>query len=94
MRSTGLSVIIGSWKIIAMRSPRNRRIASSRRSSRFSPSRRTRPPTMRPGGSTSPMMEKPVTVLPDPDSPTSPRTLTLVDTEAHIVDRFDDALLL
>ncbi len=29
---------------------------------------------MRPGGSTRPMMENPVTVLPEPDSPTSPST--------------------
>src|SRR5688572_32131159 len=32
------------------------------------------PPTIRPGGSTSPRIEKPVTVLPQPDSPTSPST--------------------
>ncbi len=32
------------------------------------------PPAMRPGGSISPMIEKPVTDLPDPDSPTSPST--------------------
>src|SRR5688500_15690931 len=29
---------------------------------------------MRPGGSTRPRMEKPVTVLPQPDSPTRPST--------------------
>src|SRR6186997_1681956 len=33
-----------------------------------------RPPTTRPGGSTRPRMEKPVTVLPQPDSPTRPST--------------------
>src|SRR5690349_69823 len=32
------------------------------------------PPTMRPGASIRPMTEKPVMLLPEPDSPTSPRT--------------------
>jgi len=74
MRSTGFSVIIGSWKIVAMRSPRSRRIASSDLARRFSPSSSTRPLTICPGGSTSPMIEKPVTLLPEPDSPTRPST--------------------
>ena len=94
MRSTGFSVIIGSWKIIAMRSPRNRAHRIVARAEQIVALRaRTRPPTMRPGGSTSPMIEKPVTVLPEPDSPTSPSTLPASTTEAHIVDRLDDARL-
>src|SRR5689334_5597327 len=32
------------------------------------------PPTTRPGGSTRPMIENPVTDLPEPDSPTRPST--------------------
>ncbi len=36
------------------------------------PSNVTDPPAMRPGGSIRPRIEKPVTVLPEPDSPTSP----------------------
>src|SRR5687768_631985 len=74
MRSTGFSVIIGSWKTMATRAPRTRRISSSRSPSRSTPSSRTRPPTMRPGASTRPRIEKPVTVLPHPDSPTRPST--------------------
>jgi hypothetical protein len=41
--STGLSEVIGSWKIIAMSSPRSLRIAASERSSRFRPSNMTAP---------------------------------------------------
>src|SRR5688572_6387577 len=74
MRSTGLSVIIGSWNTIAMREPRIWRSCASRICRRSVPSKTMRPPTMRPGGSTRPRIEKPVTVLPQPDSPTRPST--------------------
>src|SRR5687767_14175171 len=74
MRSTGLSVIIGSWNTIAMRAPRTLRISFSGSWTRSEPSNRIRPPTTRPGGSTRPRIEKPVTVLPQPDSPTRPST--------------------
>ena len=36
-------------------------------------------------------MEKPVTVLPEPDSPTSPRTCPASTAEADVVHRLDDA---
>ena len=72
--STGFSVIIGSWKIIAMRSPRRRRIASSSRVARSMPSNITLPSTTRPGGSISRRIDRPVTDLPEPDSPTRPST--------------------
>jgi hypothetical protein len=71
---TGFSVIIGSWKIIAISFPRNRRISFSCRPTSSRPFSFIEPSTMRPGGSTRPMMEKPVTVLPEPDSPTRPST--------------------
>src|SRR5262249_22292105 len=74
MRSTGLSVIIGSWKIIASLAPRSARSRSSGVPTSSSPRKRIDPPMTRPGGSTSPKIEKPVTVLPEPDSPTSPST--------------------
>src|SRR5688572_16660044 len=74
MRSTGLSVIIGSWNTIEICAPRTLRISSSGSVTRSLPPKRMRPPTMRPGGSTRPRMEKPVTVLPQPDSPTRPST--------------------
>ena len=71
MVSTGLSDVIGSWKIIATSLPRTPRIASSLSVSRSTPSSLTEPPTMRPGGSgTSRMSESAVTLLPQPDSPT------------------------
>jgi hypothetical protein len=57
MRRTGFSVIIGSWKIIATRLPRRLRIDSSSSVVISRPSSRIEPATMRPGGSTSPMIE-------------------------------------
>ena len=74
IRNTGLSVIIGSWKIIAMRLPRTCRIASGDSIARSRPSKRIVPPTMRPGASINPMIEYAVIDLPDPDSPTSATT--------------------
>ena len=46
---TGLSEVIGSWKIIAMSRPRTSRISSSESSSRSRPSNRMRPAVMRAG---------------------------------------------
>ena len=71
MRSTGFSVISGSWKIIAMRSPRSWRICSSLYLRRSWPLKRTSPSTTS-RGSIRPSSEKPVTDLPEPDSPTRP----------------------
>jgi hypothetical protein len=54
--------------------PRTRRISAGLFSRRFSPSRSTRPPTIRAAGSgTSRTSERHVTDLPDPDSPTRAR---------------------
>ncbi|CPJ37507.1 Protein of uncharacterised function (DUF1602) [Bordetella pertussis] len=72
MRSTGFSVISGSWKIMAMRLPRSCRICSSPSLRRSLPLKRISPSTTSPGGSISPSSENPVTDLPEPDSPTSP----------------------
>src|SRR5690349_4382194 len=73
-RRTGLRVIIGSWKIIAISAPRIARIRSGDAAVSSSPLNLIElPSTMRPGGSISPRIEKPVTVLPEPDSPTRPR---------------------
>ena len=71
MVSTGLSEVIGSWKIIAMSLPRTARIASSLSASRSTPASLTVPPAMRPGGSgTSRISDSAVMLLPQPDSPT------------------------
>ncbi len=77
---TGLSDVIGSWKIIEMSRPRMARISSSGSCSRSTPSSTTSPSTMRPGGSAiSRISDSAVMLLPQPDSPTiasvSPRAI-------------------
>ena len=72
-RSTGFSVIIGSWKIIAMSRPRSWRQRAGVAPRSSSPLKRMLPSTMRPGSSSRPISEKPVMLLPEPDSPTRPR---------------------
>src|SRR6266849_2336259 len=74
MENTGLREVIGSWKTMAFRAPRTRRIASASLASRSSPSKSTRPAVTRPGGGTNRMMDSEVTLFPQPLSPTSPRT--------------------
>ena len=72
--NTGLSEVMGSWKIIEMRLPRTARMRSSLACSRSSPWNSTWPALMRPGGdgirrkSASAVM-----LLPQPDSPTTHR---------------------
>ena len=79
---TGLNEVIGSWKISAMSPPRTSRIsrlsASRRARSLSRPSRsrsRISPLTTRPGRSTMRRIERAVTLLPHPLSPTMPRVL-------------------
>ena len=71
---TGLSAVIGSWKIIAMRVQRSARRRLALACSRSSPCSRMRPATgvSWPLGK-SPMMLCAVTDLPEPDSPTRQR---------------------
>src|SRR6266567_6413019 len=71
--STGLSEVIGSWKIMAIRLPRISRISASERASRSRPSNRTAPETTRPSlAGSRRIMDSAVTLLPQPDSPTIP----------------------
>src|SRR5690606_33896090 len=70
--NTGLSEVIGSWKIIETWLPRMARIAFSGRASRSRPSSSTRPAATRPGARSSRMIDSEVTLLPQPDSPTRP----------------------
>ena len=70
---TGLSEVIGSWKIMAMRLPRTRSIWASLRDKRSMPSRWMLPPVIAPGGGTRRRRVSAVTDLPQPDSPTTPR---------------------
>src|SRR5918995_1451160 len=75
MVSDGLSDVIGFWKIMAIRLPRIRRIASSGTSSSGVPANPTLPATMRPPDGRRRMIALAVIVLPDPDSPTMPTTV-------------------
>ena len=69
---TGLSEVIGSWKIMPISRPRTRRISSSDSVKRSRPLKTTCPDTIRPAGwATSLMIDSAVTLLPQPDSPTS-----------------------
>src|SRR5215468_3997849 len=71
MLSTGLSDVIGSWKIIEMSLPRTARICASSSLMRSRPSSSIAPETIRPGGSgMSRITESAVMLLPQPDSPT------------------------
>ena len=70
MVSTGLRLVIGSWKIIESLSPRTLRISSSGSCKRSRPSRRITPSTLLLAAGRSRMTESAVTLLPDPDSPT------------------------
>jgi hypothetical protein len=73
MVSTGLRLVIGSWKIMAMRWPRMARIASAGNLVSSWPSKAIEPPTMRPvSAGSSRRIDSAVTDLPQPDSPTMP----------------------
>ena len=83
---------MGSWKIMEIWSPRIWRIRSSGSFRRSWPSSRISPETIFPGNGTRRRMDKPVTLLPHPDSPTSPIISPFVEEEAHPVDRFGHPL--
>src|SRR6266849_2592176 len=70
--STGLSEVIGSWKIIAASEPLNSLISSSVIWITSLSPKRMRPLVIFPGSGTSRRIESAVMVLPDPDSPTMP----------------------
>ena len=70
--STGLSEVIGSWKIIAISRPRTERSCSSVRASRSRPPNIAVPCVTRPFRARIPSSASEVTLLPQPDSPTIP----------------------
>ena len=72
--NTGLSDVIGSWKIIAIWLPRMARSSRGASVSRLRPANSMKlPGRMCPGGSgMSRSTDRDVTVLPHPDSPTRP----------------------
>ena len=77
---------------MAIRSPRKRRIASSLKPTSSRPSNRIEPPIRAPSGA-SPISASAVIVFPEPDSPTTPRTLAFAEAEARAVDDPDGAAL-
>jgi hypothetical protein len=68
---TGLSEVIGSWKIIEISRPRRSRIRSSSSINKSRPSKRMRPCGMRAVRGNSRITPNPDTDFPEPDSPTS-----------------------
>ena len=82
--STGFSDVIGSWKTIAISLPRDPRAAPSATSSRGRcPRKIASPRDDRPGGcGISPSIDSADTLLPEPDSPTTPSDLARVDVVA------------
>ena len=72
-RYTGLSEVMGSWKIMAIFWPRTCCISFSGRAKRSVPSKVMLPLATWPGFCSRPMTESDVTDLPEPDSPTTAR---------------------
>src|SRR5262245_24033131 len=72
---TGLSEVIGSWKIIDSFCPRRSRRSSFESFKRSRPSKMMPCPSTRPVSATSPITDSEVTLLPQPDSPTRPTVL-------------------
>ena len=70
--NTGLSDVIGSWKIMLMSLPRIDRICGSGSFTRSLPSSAIRPDSIFAELESSRMIESEVTILPEPLSPTMP----------------------
>src|SRR5260221_3248286 len=73
MLNSGFNDAIGSCRIMAIWAPRMRRSWPALLVVRSSPSKPTRPPTMRAPVGSRPTIDRHVVVLPQPDSPTRPR---------------------
>ena len=85
MVKTGLSAVIGSWKISAIsRAADLLHLALGERQQVAALEQRSRPPAIRPGGCTSRMIDSAVTDLPLPDSPTRPSVSPARDVEADV----------
>ena len=73
MVKTGSREVWGSWNTMLIRLPRILINSASGLAAKSSFWKKIWPSTMRPGGSMRPKTEKPVMLLPAPDSPTRPR---------------------
>ena len=89
--NTGFRLVIGSWKIIAMRLPRMSRICAGDRSSRFLPSNMICPAAMRPGGGTRRITDSDSTDLPQPDFADDAERAAAIDRDVHAIHRGDVA---
>ncbi len=69
--STGLRLVAGSWKIMAMSRPRTSRICASVSCSSSRSSSRTLPPATKPASGNRRISARAVMDLPQPDSPSS-----------------------
>ena len=90
---TGFSDVMGSWKIIAISSPRivRRRLDEAFR--RSSPRNSTSPVEVANFESLSPITVRHVTLFPDPDSPTMPSTCPGSTLKLTPSTAFDDAVV-
>ena len=83
--SPGSSAVRGSWKTMAMRSPRSSAYRRSGQPSSSSPSKRTLPEMVAASGA-RPTIDSAVSVLPEPDSPITPEASAVGEVEGHLVD--------
>ena len=91
---TGLSEVIGSWKIIDILLPRSLRRSSAESVSTSRSPNSTASASTLPGGlGTSPMTDSDVTLLPQPDSPTRPMVRPRRNAEADAVDGAEQAAI-
>ena len=82
LRMTGSSEVIGSWKIIEMALPRMRRISALGEPDELAAAQPDAAfDSARAASGTRPMMESAVTLLPQPDSPTTPRISPRVEVQ-------------
>jgi hypothetical protein len=70
---SGLSAVIGSWKIMAIRLPRRRRISAAEHVLDLCSVEAILPPASDSGRRSRPITDSAVMLLPQPDSPTSPK---------------------
>ncbi len=75
IRLTGLSAVIGSWKIMLSSAPHTWRSSAGPIAVSSWPAKWTVPLRITSRGGSRPMIDRESTVLPDPDSPTMPRVL-------------------
>ena len=83
MLCTGLSAVIGSWKIMPMRSPRMRHISRVALADQLLAVEADAAGTCAPSGS-RPISAIAVIDLPQPDSPTKPERLAALERKAHV----------